>query len=68
MKRLLRLIFKILATPIAVPAMLGMIAIAYGFIFVDWLYNDTNTTDVNVISHEIKDDFVLSLKRWFTTI
>lgn len=67
MKMLLRLLFKILSAPIAVPAMLGMIAIAYGFIFVDWLYDNPDTLD-RKMNRELKDDFVLSLKRWFTTI
>ena len=67
MKLLLRLIFKILATPIAVPAMLGMIAIAYGYIFVDWLYDNPDTLD-RKMNRELKDDFIRSLKRWFTTV
>lgn len=67
MKLLLRLIFKILASPIAVPAMLGMIAIAYGYVFVDWLYDNPDTLD-RKMNRELVDDFIQSLKRWFTTI
>jgi hypothetical protein len=67
MKLLLRLIFKILASPIAVPAMLGMIAIAYGFVFVDWLYDNPDALD-RKMNLELKGDFIQSFKRWFTTI
>ena len=67
MKRLLRLIFKILATPIAVPAMLCMVAVAYVYVFVDWLYDNPDALD-RKINRELTDEFVLKLKRWFTTI
>jgi hypothetical protein len=67
MKLLLRLIFKILATPIAVPAMLGMIAVAYGFVFVDWLYDNPDALD-RKMNRELVDGFVQTFKRWFTTI
>jgi len=67
MKLFLRLIFKILATPIAVPAILCLIAAAYGFVFVDWLYDTPDTLD-RKINRELVDDFTQMLKRWFTTI
>lgn len=67
MKPLLRLLFKILATPIAVPAMLLLIASAYGFVFVDWLYDNPYPIESKV-NRELVDEFTQMLKRWFTTV
>lgn len=67
MKPLLRLIFKILATPIAVPGILVMILIGYGNIFVNWLWESQDELDCR-ITRELKDEFTQMLKRWFTTI
>ena len=66
MKKLLRLIIKIIGTPIVVPWMLIMIGMGYCAIFVDWLY-DKDEYD-KMITKDTHKYFTSILKNWFTTI
>lgn len=66
MKKLLRLIIKILVTPIAVPVLLFLVITGYISIFIDWLY-DKSEWDKS-ITKDIHNDFLKLFKNWFTTI
>ena len=65
-KKLIRLLLKIPATPFVVSYHLSMWSIASVISFFEWLY-DASDFDKS-ISKKIAIDEVNSLKKWFTTI
>jgi hypothetical protein len=65
MKRLLRLIIKIIATPVVLLYFALMIPTAYVFQFFSWLWEDYYVYQIDV---EVTADEIQKLKRWFTTI
>ena len=66
MKLILRLIVKIIATPIALLYFALFISTAYAFRFASWLWDDPPA--YRQIDAEITADEIQKLKRWFTTI
>ncbi len=66
MKFTIRLIMKILATPIVMVIILSILSVLYGIRFFEWLY-DAHETSKNDTTIAIKD-FRSDLKKWFTTI
>lgn len=66
MKRLLRLIVKIISTPIALLYFALMISTTYAFRFAGWLWEDPPA--YRQIDAEITAEEIQKLKRWFTTI
>jgi hypothetical protein len=66
MKRLLRLVVKIVTTPLVVPAMLALLAMSYAFQFYDWLWEESELT--RKIDAECTADMIANLKRWFTQL
>lgn len=66
MKKLLRLILKILVTPLVLPFMIMMILIGFGAMFVDWLYEKDDFDKRSTKSTH--KDFVDMFKNWFTTV
>ena len=66
MKKFLRLLVKIIGTPIFIPCILTMIILGYFFIFFDWLYDHDEWE--KRINRETNSYFLKMFKKWFTQI
>lgn len=66
MKKLLRLVIKIIVTPIAVPVLLFLVATGWVMIFINWLY-DKSEWDKS-ITQDTHSEFTTMFKNWFTTV
>jgi xanthosine utilization system XapX-like protein len=65
-KKILRGIIKIPATPFVVVGLVGMILVSYLVQFCEWLY-EADVFDKKITA-ELKNDYITALKKWFTTI
>jgi hypothetical protein len=66
LKKILRVLFKIPATPFVTAFLLVALLMIYVSIFFEWLY-DADTHDKRV-THSMKKDVLEHLKKWFTTV
>jgi hypothetical protein len=65
-KKIIRALLKIPLTPVVVSFNLLMIFVCSVSIFYGWLYEDTDME--KSINHELMQDYISNLKKWFTTI
>jgi hypothetical protein len=64
-KSIIRVILKIPLTPVVVFTIVALILTSYIFQFADWLY-DADCLDKQATT-KVRRDFVLALRKWFTT-
>lgn len=65
-KYILRFIFKLIATPFFIMAIIPLLLISRLNIFYDWLY-DKSDLDKS-ITRDLNKDFVKCFKNWFTKL
>jgi len=66
MKKAIRVILKIPATPVVVAFFFLMILAGYVCMFFEWVYEASNFD--KEISRSLLSDYKKGLKKWFTTI
>lgn len=64
-KSIIRVILKIPLTPVVVFTLTTLILTSYVFQFAEWLY-DADCLDKQATT-KVRRDFVLAVKKWFTT-
>lgn len=66
MKILLRLLIKLIATPVFLFWISMMLIVGYAAMFWDWLYDKSDFE--KSITRKVHQDFLKMAKVWFTTI
>lgn len=64
LKLFLRLLLKIPLTPFVVSGVLGMLAVGHLIMFFEWLYD----SDSLKYSMNLRDEYIETLQKWFTTL
>ncbi len=65
-KKILRVLFKIPATPFVTAFLLFALLMIYASMFIEWLY-DAEPRDKRV-TQSMKQDVLKHLKKWYTTV
>ncbi len=66
LKKILRVLIKLPATPFVTLFLLYALLCVYASIFIEWLY-DAEPRDKRV-THSMKKDVLEHLKKWYTTV
>lgn len=66
MKKLIRFTVKLIATPVFLLWISGMLLVGYVHMFIDWAWEESDFE--KGITRDVHEDFVGIFKRWFTQL